>query len=81
MAERDQQQEAPKLVPIGKVATIAGVTADTVRRWTNQGLLHATRTLGGQRRYDPDEVRRVLREANEPSDDAPNGSEQVPRSA
>jgi excisionase family DNA binding protein len=39
------------LVPIGVAASILGVSQSTVRRWTREGRLAATRTLGGQRRY------------------------------
>ena len=39
------------LIPIGKAATILGVSVDTVRRWERAGAITARRTLGGQRRF------------------------------
>ena len=52
------------LVSIGVVAEFFGVTAQTIRNWTEQGLLkNAQRTLGGHRRYDLEEVQSVKGEA------------------
>lgn len=36
---------------VADVARIFGVTAATVRRWDDDGVLHSTRTLGGHRRF------------------------------
>ncbi len=35
------------------------VSLDTLRRWEAQGKISATRTPGGQRRFDPIEVRKI----------------------
>ena len=37
---------------IGVAAELLGVSADTVRRWADEGRLHATRTGGGHRVID-----------------------------
>jgi molybdopterin-binding protein len=37
---------------VGQAAEILGVSADTVRRWVDGGLLTASRTPGGRRRVD-----------------------------
>lgn len=37
---------------IGQAAQLLGVSVDTVRRWTDSGLLHATKSGGGQRLID-----------------------------
>lgn len=45
---------------VGEVADRFGVTTATVRRWADQGDLACSRTIGGARRFDPDEVQRAL---------------------
>lgn len=42
-----------------QVARIFKVDPETVRRWEKRGLLSASRTLGGHRRFDAAEVRAV----------------------
>lgn len=48
---------------VSQVAEQFGVTGATVRRWADDGLLPATRTLGGSRRFDPTVVEEKLRDA------------------
>lgn len=43
-----------------------GVTATTVRRWEAAGRISAKRTVGGQRRYEEDEVQRLATEPCRP---------------
>lgn len=50
----------PKLTT-GQVADLFGVTVPTVRRWADEGKLTCARTLGGDRRFDADEIYRKLR--------------------
>ncbi len=45
-----------------QVAELLGVTADTVRRWCDEGRLAATRSAGGQRTIDGVELARHLSE-------------------
>jgi MerR family redox-sensitive transcriptional activator SoxR len=47
-------------VPIGTVASRYGVPATTLRYWEDLGLLPPQERSGGQRRYDPDALRRVM---------------------
>jgi molybdopterin-binding protein len=54
----------------GQVADLLGVSADTVRRWCDEGKLATTRTAGGQREVDGPDLARYLAEqgpAVEPS--------------
>jgi MerR family redox-sensitive transcriptional activator SoxR len=44
---------------IGEVAARAGVATSALRFYEDEGLVHATRTTGGQRRYQRDVLRRV----------------------
>jgi MerR family mercuric resistance operon transcriptional regulator len=46
---------------IGKLATAAGVNVETIRYYQRRGLLtEPVRPAGGQRRYSPNDARRVL---------------------
>lgn len=47
---------------VGQVADLFGVTVPTVRRWADDGKLKATRTLGGDRRFDAEDIDRKLAE-------------------
>ncbi|OBF95183.1 MerR family transcriptional regulator [Mycobacterium sp. 852014-52450_SCH5900713] len=44
---------------IGELAGATGTTAPTIRYYEGIGLLPSPRRVGGQRRYDDDDVRRV----------------------
>lgn len=50
----------PKKLTAGQVADLFGVTRRTVIRWADAGDLNCTRTLGGDRRFDPTEISRRL---------------------
>ena len=52
-------ENATKQLPIGAAAQALGVSVDTLRRWTNEGKVESTRTLGGQRRFSLEEIERV----------------------
>lgn len=53
----------PRKLTVGQVAALFGVTVPTVRRWADEGKLHPTRTLGGDRRFDAAEIDRKLAES------------------
>ena len=44
------------LVPIGVVAALFGVTAQTIRNWCEEGLFEVYRTAGGHRRFNLEEI-------------------------
>lgn len=46
-------------LPIGDVARIFGVSIGTIRNWERDGRIRAERTLGGQRRFTYEEIKRV----------------------
>lgn len=52
-----------KKLTVGQVAELFGVTVPTVRRWADEGKLTASRTLGGDRRFDPDHIAEKLADA------------------
>jgi excisionase family DNA binding protein len=57
------------LLTPAEVAKIFRVSPKTVTRWARAGRVSAIRTLGGHRRFRADEIRRVLGELEEPSDE------------
>ncbi len=61
----DAEESRPAL-RTGEVARLAGVTPITIVRWANAGRVKCYRTLGGDRRFEPSEVARLLRELGKP---------------
>ena len=49
-----------QLLKIGDVATLLGVTLQTLRNWTNRGYLDAVIGKGGHRRFRRSEVERIM---------------------
>jgi MerR family transcriptional regulator, redox-sensitive transcriptional activator SoxR len=47
------------LLTVGEVAHRSGFAASALRFYERQGLVHATRTSGGQRRYERNVLRRL----------------------
>ena len=48
------------MLSVTSVAKILGVHPDTIRRWADKGLLPCVRTLGGHRRFRPQDVSQLL---------------------
>jgi MerR family transcriptional regulator, redox-sensitive transcriptional activator SoxR len=48
-----------ELISIGEVATRSGMAASAIRFYERQGLIHAVRSSGGQRRFRRDVLRRI----------------------
>ena len=53
---------------MGEAAGLLGVSADTVRRWIDNGSLDATRTVNGRRRIDGVVLARFAQSLHEGSD-------------
>ncbi len=51
---------APTFLTSAQAAQLLGVTAATVKRWSDAGLLPCVRTAGAHRRFDPAEVARLV---------------------
>ena len=57
---RSQGAAMSNELTIGKLATAAGVNVETIRYYQRRGLLtEPVRPAGGQRRYSPNDARRV----------------------
>lgn len=50
---------ADDLLAIGDVSARSGINPSAIRFYEQEGLVHSTRTSGGQRRYERDVLRRL----------------------
>ena len=50
----------PRRLSLGPAARLLGVDPDTLRRWSDEGLVEAFTTPGGHRRFDRAEIDRLL---------------------
>ena len=51
VSDAPSQQQPALGYTVSQAAERLGVSIATVRRWSNAGFLHGTRTPGGQRRF------------------------------
>jgi excisionase family DNA binding protein len=58
---------------VGQAATYLGVSAASLRNWSNRGLVPVYRTPGGQRRYDASDLDDFMHSMREPVE-GENGS-------
>lgn len=67
MAELEKRLAANESLRLGEVATLAGRGRSTIQDWIATGKWRPryTRTLGGQRKFNPDDVRKLLAEVRE----------------
>lgn len=52
--------ESPYLAP-GEVAALLHVSPKTISRWAARGLVPSVVTLGGHRRFRPEDVKEIAR--------------------
>jgi len=69
MAPRDTPDEQG-LLTIGQAAERASVSVDTIRRWSDQGLLRCLRTPGKQRRFRPEDIDAIYQPDPAPATEA-----------
>ena len=60
-------QPMRKLLNVGEAATYLGVSAASLRTWSDKGLVPSYRTPGGQRRYSRDDLDRFIESMRQPS--------------
>ena len=60
-------QPMKKLLNVGEAATYLGVSAASLRTWSDKGLVPSYRTPGGQRRYSRDDLDRFIESMRQPS--------------
>jgi excisionase family DNA binding protein len=56
-----------KLLNVGQAASYLGVSAASLRKWSNDGLVPTYRTPGGQRRYSRDDLDEFIESMREPA--------------
>jgi excisionase family DNA binding protein len=59
------QQERPRFLNVGEAAEYIGVSAASLRKWSNEGFVPVYRTPGGQRRFalqDLDDFMQTMRQ-------------------
>jgi excisionase family DNA binding protein len=64
-----------KFMNVGQAATYLGVSAASLRNWSNRGLVPVYRTPGGQRRYDATDLDDFMHSMREPVEGEENGSQ------
>ena len=60
-------QPAKRLLNVGEAATYLGVSAASLRSWSDRGLVPSYRTPGGQRRYSRDDLDRFIESMRVPA--------------
>src|SRR5688572_30604861 len=50
----------PWMLTTAEAAALAAVAPSTIKRWTDEGVLHAMRTVGGHRRFMREDVERLV---------------------
>ena len=53
-------EEQRRLLNVTEAARRLGIHPHTLRSWADKGLIPVVRTLTGYRRFDPDEIDRVI---------------------
>ena len=54
-----------RLLNVSEAARRMGIHPHTLRSWADKGLVPVVRTLTGYRRFDPDDIDRVVAEMRE----------------
>jgi excisionase family DNA binding protein len=60
-------EASQRFLNVSEAAEFLGVSAASLRKWSDQGLVPVYRTPGGQRRYSPDDLEGFLASMRQPS--------------
>jgi excisionase family DNA binding protein len=60
-------EETTRFLNVGQAAAYIGVSAASLRKWSNQGLVPVYRTPGGQRRFSTDDLDEFISSMRQPS--------------
>ncbi len=60
-------EDEVKFLNVGRAAAYLGVSAASLRKWSNDGLVPVYRTPGGQRRYSVEDLDQFMSSMREPS--------------
>ena len=61
------QRKPKRLLNVGEAAAYLGVSAASLRTWSDHGLVPSYRTPGGQRRYSRDDLDRFMESMRQPT--------------
>ena len=64
--KRRRQGRSERSLTASEAAALIGVSIATVRGWSDEGAIPSHRTVGGHRRFDPDELKTWLRDRGAP---------------
>jgi excisionase family DNA binding protein len=64
-------EETTRFLNVGQAAAYIGVSAASLRNWSNEGLVPVYRTPGGQRRFSTDDLDEFISSMRQPP--RPNG--------
>jgi excisionase family DNA binding protein len=56
-----------RFLNVSEAAEFLGVSAASLRKWSDQGIVPVYRTPGGQRRYSPEDLEQFLASMRQPS--------------
>ncbi|MGH2379403.1 MAG: helix-turn-helix domain-containing protein [Candidatus Limnocylindria bacterium] len=60
-------EASQKLFNVSEAAAHIGVSAASLRKWSDQGLVPVYRTPGGQRRYSPEDLEEFISSMRQPA--------------
>lgn len=63
-------EASQRFLNVSEAAEFLGVSAASLRKWSDQGLVPVYRTPGGQRRYAPKDLEEFLSSMRQPSQSA-----------
>jgi excisionase family DNA binding protein len=61
-------EASQRFLNVSEAAEFLGVSAASLRKWSDQGIVPVYRTPGGQRRYAPADLEEFLASMRQPSD-------------